>query len=191
MFTIKIPPLETFNNETGEFSYYNEDEFTVEHTLRTIAAYEAATGKPYYDTKSDKDNLFEYLPYMIVKPPKDLKSLDRIPQNELQKLVQWMTSSQTATWFTDFRTNNNGLGGPPSNDTITAEIIYYWMTEYNIPFECDKWHINRLMTLIEVCARKKAPPQKMSKEETMQLHAQVNAQRRAERAARKKQKGRA
>lgn len=180
MFTIKIPPLEIFDDELEEFRQFGADEITFEHSLYTIARYEEATHKPYYDTRSDEDNLFSYMPYMAIKPPKDPSAFFRIPQDELAKLKSWMEDSHTATWFSKDDDNS------PEREIVTAELIYYWMTEYRIPFECERWHINRLMTLIQVCARKKSPPKQKSQAEIIREHRALNQKRRAERAARKK-----
>ena len=64
-------------------------------------------------------------------------------------------------------------------EIITAELIYYWMITFNIPVEFQKWHLNRLLTLIEVCARKNEPPKKMSRKEISAQHKAINAANRA------------
>lgn len=77
----------------------------------------------------------------------------------------------TATVFYDAKTNK------ANKEPITAELIYYWMIALNIPFECQKWHINRLLTLIHVCEIKNQPPKKMSQSEIMRRNAELNEMR--------------
>jgi hypothetical protein len=68
----------------------------------------------------------------------------------------------------------------PSKEIITNELVYFWMTSFAIPFDpCEKWHFNRLMTLIEVASIKNAPSKKMPKGQNMRERAALNAQRRA------------
>lgn len=66
-------------------------------------------------------------------------------------------------------------GGPINRQQITSELIYYWMTAYHIPFECQKWHLNRLLMLIRICNAENKPPKKRSKRDLYRHHAEVNA----------------
>ena len=78
----------------------------------------------------------------------------------------------TATTFSDTGKSS------PNREIITSELIYYWMVAYNIPFECQDWHLNRLLTLVRVCNVKNSPPKKMSKQELMNRNRELNKARR-------------
>ena len=96
-----------------------------------------------------------------------------ITPEQIRQIREYIDDSMTATKFWD-----SGKGWKASRETITSEIIYYWMVKLQIPFECEKWHLNRLLMLIEVCNRKDGPAKKMSKREISQMYNSINAQRR-------------
>ena len=100
----------------------------------------------------------------------------RIPDSELQKIQDYISDTMTATTFS----NSGHSSSPIRNGRVTSELIYYWMSEYNIPYDiCQKWHLNRLLTLINVCAVKNAPPKKMSNQAILNQNRKINAARRA------------
>ena len=51
------------------------------------------------------------------------------------------------------------------------------MIQFGIPFECQKWPFNRLLTLIRICQIKNQPEKKMSNKEILQQNAAINAAR--------------
>ena len=95
-----------------------------------------------------------------------------LTKENIEQIQEYVTAPMTATWFSDEHS------GSPNNEQITSELIYYWMIAQNIPFECQKWHLNRLLTLIRVCSIKNKSPKKMSKGEIMKRNASLNAARR-------------
>ena len=94
-----------------------------------------------------------------------------LTDENIKQIGDYISAPMTATTFSD-----NKKGG--SREQITSELIYYWMVSFNIPFECQKWHLNRLLTLIRVCEIKNQPPKKMSKSQIASRNAALNAARR-------------
>lgn len=97
-------------------------------------------------------------------------------------LDAYMNDPMTATWFReDENTNKAGpRSGKSTASAVTSEVLYYDMVELGIPFECEKWHLNRLLTLIRVCNEKHKPPKKVSKSEQAARRKALNAKRKKE-----------
>ena len=95
-----------------------------------------------------------------------------IPSGDIERIRDYIDAPMTATYFSEDKTKK------PSREIVTAELIYYWMISLNIPFECQKWHLNSLLTLIKVCDIKNSPPKKRSRRQILSENAALNAQRR-------------
>ena len=95
-----------------------------------------------------------------------------ITNENINEVNRYIEAPMTATYFSDEKNSKT------SREQVTAELIYYWMIALNIPFECQKWHLNRLLTLIKVCNIKNQPPKKRSKKDIMSRNAALNAARR-------------
>lgn len=173
MLNIVIPAREYFDENTDTFEYFKETRLWLEHSLVSISKWEAKWNKPFLDMKpKTTEECLDYMRCMTITQNVDPLVYSRITADIFKKVNAYIEAPMTATWFNDRKKN----GG--SREIVTSEVIYYWMFSLNIPMECQKWHLNRLLTLIRVMNLKNAPQKKMSKNEIMSRNRALNAQRR-------------
>lgn len=174
MLTITIPAAENFDEAKGEFVYTNERTLQLEHSLLSISKWESKWCKSFLDAKHEKtfEETIDYIKCMTLDKNVSDEVYGCLTQANLDAIHEYISAPMTATYF------SNHENGKKNNEQITSELIYYWMIALQIPFECQKWHINRLLTLIRVCNVKNQPPKKMSKRDIMSRNAALNAARR-------------
>lgn len=170
MLQINIPAQEYFDERTEEFINVKAHTLQLEHSLISISKWEAKWCKPFLgkEEKTEEETI-DYIRCMTITQNVDPMCYNAIPVHELERVKAYIHAPMTATWFSD---RNKP---PPNKRVITSELIYYWMVANSIPFECEKWHFNRLMTLIRICGEKNQAPQKMSKQDRRALMAQRRA----------------
>lgn len=175
MLIIKIEGQEFYDETTGEFSTVNDVVLELEHSLVSLSKWESKYQTPFLsDKEKTTESVFEYIKTMVVTPGIDTDILYRCSKEDLVRIQEYIDSSQSATTFGEMPTRK-GRG-----EVITAELIYYWMVAFNIPFECQYWHLNRLFSLVRICNIKNNPPKKMSRHEVAMRNRELNTQRRAE-----------
>lgn len=173
MFQLVIEPREEWNETTQEFVYTKGQTLQLEHSLVSISKWEAKWCKPFLGEKQlSVEEITDYIRCMTLTQNVDPNIYKFLSNKNIEKVYQYINAPMTATKVPDKNT------GPQSRETITSELIYYWMISYQIPFECQKWHLNRLLTLIRVCAYKNTPTKKHSKRDLMSRNAALNAARR-------------
>lgn len=176
MLKITVPACgEQYDEVNNRFiSSTKEQTLSLEHSLVSLSKWEAKWQKPYLGKEpKTMDEFIDYVRCMTLTQnvdPNVYTALASMPAI-LAKVSSYIDASMTATTFP--KSNKS-----PSREIITSEIIYYWMVSYNIPFECQKWHLSRLLTLINVCNVKNAPQKKMSRQEVMNRNKALNAARR-------------
>lgn len=176
MLPIHINKGELFNAQTNEFIPVKETTLKLEHSLVSISKWESKWRKPFLtDEEKTNEELDDYIRCMSVSGDIDANVIKMISAKDRQLISEYIGTKMTATWFTktDGQKKRN-------SEQITSELIYYWMIAYNIPSEYEKWHLSRLLTLIEVCERKNSPPREMSREEIIARNKALNAQRKAQ-----------
>lgn len=175
MLRIIIEGEETYDEVTNTFGTVGDVELDLEHSLLSVSKWESKYQKPFLaPVPKTPEEMFGYLKAMLVTPDTDPDVLYRCSQKNLTEIQGYIDSSQSATTFGRMPERR----GP--GEVITSELIYYWMVTFNIPFECERWHINRLFSLIRICNIKNSPAKKMSRTEIAQRNHDLNMQRRAE-----------
>lgn len=172
MLTIVVPGVEMFDDVTQEFTTEGDVILELEHSLVSLSKWESKYEKPFLgnDDKST-DEVIGYIKAMTLCEVPEVVYQKLSPEH-IGKINEYIDAKMTATWF------NERPGAPKGREVITAEVIYYWMIAFNIPFECERWHLNRLFTLIRVCSIKNEKPKQMSKADIARQNAELNAQRR-------------
>ena len=173
MIDIIIPAGEQFDEGTMEFTYYKEQKITLEHSLIAISKWESKFEKPFLSSEKSSYEVLEYIKCMTLTQNVKPETYTHLSNQNIKDIQAYIEAPMTATTFKKIEKR----GG--KREIITAEIIYYWMIAFNIPVEFQKWHLNKLLTLIEVCARKNEPEKKMSRRELSAQHKAINAANRA------------
>lgn len=174
MLRITIPGIEYYDEEKNEFMCYDEHTVDLEHSLVSISKWEAKWCKPFLNGKDKSvEEILDYVRCMTITDGIADEVYSRLTEDNLKAINEYIGHPMSATTFA----NERPSGG---REIITSEIIYYWMVAFNIPFECQHWHLNRLLTLVKVCNIKNNPPKKMSKQEILSRNRALNEARKRE-----------
>lgn len=175
MLTITVGATDVYDEETGTFGTQGGEKLRLEHSLVSLSKWESKHEKPFLGKESKTgEELLDYIRCMAVDetPPEEL--LQRLSEDNLSEINAYIDKKMTATWFSEIQPQTR------NSETITSELVYYWMTVFNIPFECEHWHLNRLFTLIRICNIKQQKPKKMSRSEIAARNRELNAKRKAQ-----------
>lgn len=179
MLTIIVPESEVYNEERNEFFSTKETILRLEHSLVSISKWESKWKKPFLGKdKKTRLEIIDYIHCMTITQNVPDEVYMCLTAENYDAIGKYIEDSKSATWFSD-RSNR------PNTEIITSELIYYWMVAFNIPWEAQKWHLNRLLTLIKICSIKNDPKSgKMSKASIMKQNNALNKARRAKHGSR-------
>lgn len=175
MLRITVPMApEGWDEELQQFVTAKEQTLQLEHSLVSLSKWESKWCKAFLSkTPKTAEEIMDYIKCMTITPNVDPTIYNHLTKENFQEINKYIEAPMTATYFSEDKSAKT------NKETVTSELIYYWMIALNIPFEpCQKWHLNRLLTLVRVCNVKNAPPKKMSKRDLMSRNAALNAARR-------------
>ena len=179
MLEITIPatkPIELWDESKQEFipkEGTKEQILQLEHSLVSISKWESKWCRPFLSKPPvTTEETIDYIRCMTLTKNVKPDVYMHLTADNIDQIKKYIDSPMTATTFSDNKT------GGRNSEVVTSEVIYHWMISLQIPFECQKWHINRLLTLVRVCNIKNQPPKKRSKREIMSRNAALNAARR-------------
>lgn len=171
MLTIAVPGGEKFIDATGEFINAKPQTLKLEHSLVSLAKWESKWCKPFLTSNKTDAEIVDYVKCMTITQNVNPNLYLFLSDDNLTAINEYINAPMTATTFSE---DGNGKR---NREIVTAELVYYWMIALGIPSEYDKWHLNRLLTLIRVCSVKNAPPIKRSEAEIAQDYAALNEAR--------------
>lgn len=174
MLQINVPiDKEGWDEQKQEFVEPKVQTLTLEHSLISLSKWESKWCKPFL-TNEDKtyEETIDYIKCMTLTPNVKPEVYEYLTSENIREINSYIEAPMTATTFYENRASKT------SREIVTSELIYYWMIALQIPPEYQKWHLNRLLTLIRVCNIKNSPPKKMSKTAIMRRNAELNAARR-------------
>ena len=174
MLNIFVAESELYDEEHQIFIYTHPIELHLEHSLVSISKWETKWKKPFLDNSKPKttEESLDYIRCMTINQNVDPMVYSALSKSDMKKIDEYINTSMTATWFNDRNPKT------PTREVITSELIYYQMIAFGIPFECQKWHLSRLLTLIRICSIKNSTENNMSQSEIYKANRQLNQARR-------------
>lgn len=172
MLQITIPEGELWDESKQEFIHIKEQTLQLEHSLISISKWESKWCKTFL-SKQEKtyEETIDYIKCMTLTQKVDPDVYNHLTRENIEQINQYIQAPMSATYFA------NDPNGRQNNEKTTSELIYYWMIALNIPVEFEKWHLNRLLTLIRVCNVKSNPDKKGVKPNLSSRAALNNARR--------------
>ena len=175
---IEVKSCELFDESNQRFIEVKPTTLILEHSLIAVSLWESKYHVPFLkeDQKTPEQFLY-YFKCMTINKNVDPNVYLGITPAQQKEIIDYIHNPMTASWITDNGTNKKGKG--KNGQEITSELIYAWMVGLQIPSEYEKWHLNRLLTLIQICNNHNQPPKKMPKNEIIRNNDAINAARRA------------
>jgi hypothetical protein len=175
VLTITVGATSSYDEAKQEFVEEGGVELQLEHSLVSLSKWESLHEKPFLgEKKKTGEEVLSYVECMVLGEIPRGEILHQLSEKNFNEINSYIDKKMTATWFSEIEPRSR------NQEIVTAELVYYWMTVFSIPWEAQHWHLNRLFTLIRICNLKQQKPKPMSKSEVARRNRELNAKRRAE-----------
>ena len=173
MLQIVVPSMELWDEQNEIIVRTKEQTLRLEHSLISVSKWESKWHKPFLEeAEKTFEEMNDYIRCMTITQNVDPNVYNYLTRENRREINEYIDDKHTATTFREDKYQKK------SRERITSELIYYWMVAYNIPFDCQTWHLNRLLTLIKICSVKNQPQKKRNAREIARDYAAINAERR-------------
>lgn len=180
MLTLTIPKQEVYDETTSTFYPIEEQKLHFEHSLYAVSKWESKWHVPFLDGKEkNMTQIIDYVRCMCLDEDVDPITFKGLTRKNLKTVEEYIANPMTATWIREDKKIQNGQKAPSRGKAITSELLYFYMSQAQIPYECQFWHLNRLVMLIRVSGEELKPKKKMSKKSILEQQRSLNQARRA------------
>lgn len=170
MLSITISPVELWDGINQEFIQFDGIDLELEHSLLSISKWESKWNKLFLSKQpKTREETIDYIRCMTLTENVAPEVYNYLTNDNIKQIGDYIDAPMTAS------TVPKEKNQPKSREQVSSELIYYWMLTLNIPFECESWHLNRLLMLIEICSYKNKKPKKTSMKDRYQRNAKINA----------------
>jgi len=174
MLRVHVAIAEDFDDAISQFIEADGITLCLEHSLLSLSKWESRWEIPFLGkTEKTNEQIIDYIRAMFLGEEFPEVVVNSFTAEHYNSITSYIDAKMTATWFGEARES-------PSQEVVTSELIYYWMIQAGVPFECQNWHLNRLLTLLKICSIKNGPKKKMNWGEAKRRQRELNDQRRRE-----------
>lgn len=152
-----VPGCDLWDSKKEEFITVKPIHLLMEHSLISISKWETKWKVPFIEGPNPKSRekteemWLDYFRCMVISPKEpDPMIFKALPASAREEIVKYINDPATASSVREDKS------APGPKEQVTSELVYFWMINYGIPSEYDRWHFNRLIMLIRICQRKTA-----------------------------------
>lgn len=174
MLELKIALEESYDESTNRFVITEAKAIKLEYSLLALSKWESKWETHFINNKNlSQQQYMDFIQCMVVDGDFNIEELK---QEHFDVIEAYINRPSTATKVIAKQKKGN-----KKMSYMTSEVYYAMMSQANVPYECDKWNINRLTKVLEVISSFTNGEEKQKRNVDAQLlqNAELNAARRA------------